>query len=344
MRHGARVAEGKHGALVSKSRRHWIKGNLAASPGFVRALEEHLIGTYVFLHIPFSPHSLFPQVSPRSTYYLFITPIMKLSHVLPLAALSSAFVLPDEQVMSQIAIERPNKAGSIFDEVPSTEDIVHGIKDTLSSVVSCSKNAVDYAIEQASAGIDNLAHEFQVTEEATSAWLESSVEDLDFDGGHGRHGKHGKHGKGRHGRGKPNQTVYELISESKYTTKLAGLINEYPDVVELLNGTTANYTIFAPIDKAFEKIPEDAPKPSKEFLKKVLSYHVSADFYPAGRVLVTHTVPTLYQTDTLGPVPQRVSTNIGLRGLTVNFYSRIVAINIASTLSCYSSCNTANSL
>ena len=245
---------------------------------------------------------------------------MKFSSVLPLAALSTAIVIPDEKLMSQIAIERPNQAGSPLNDVPY--EIVHGIKDTVSSIVSCSKNAFDYAVEQASAGVDTLSHEFQATEQATAAWLESATEGFDLGGGHG------KHGRGRHGRKTPNQTVYELISESKYTTKLAGLINEYPDIVELLNGTTANYTIFAPIDKAFEKIPEDAPKPSKEFLKKVLSYHVSADFYPAGRVLVTHTVPTLYKSDALGPHPQRVSTNIGLRGLTVNFYSRIIAINI----------------
>ena len=130
--------------------------------------------------------------------------------------------------------------------------------------------------------------------------------------------------------GKPNLTVYQLIAESKYTTKLAKLINEYPDLVKALNGTAANYTVFAPIDHAFEKIPEDAPKPSKEDLKKVLEYHVSDEFYPAGRVLVTHTIPTLLEGDDIGFERQRLSTNIGLRGLTVNFYSRIIAINIVS--------------
>ena len=33
-----------------------------------------------------------------------------------------------------------------------------------------------------------------------------------------------------------------MIAKSKYTTKLAALVNEFPDVVELLNGTAANYT------------------------------------------------------------------------------------------------------
>ena len=86
--------------------------------------------------------------------------------------------------------------------------------------------------------------------------------------------------------------------------------------------------VFAPTDKAFEKIPKHAPKPSKEELKNILLYHVSEDFYPAGKVLVTHTVPTLLSVDTLGIGPQRLATEIGLKGLTVNFYSRIVAIDI----------------
>ena len=86
--------------------------------------------------------------------------------------------------------------------------------------------------------------------------------------------------------------------------------------------------VFAPTDKAFEKIPKHAPKPSKEELKKILLYHVSEDFYPAGKVLVTHTVPTLLSIDTLGIGPQRLATEISLKGLTVNFYSRIVAIDI----------------
>jgi uncharacterized surface protein with fasciclin (FAS1) repeats len=86
----------------------------------------------------------------------------------------------------------------------------------------------------------------------------------------------------------------KLISESKYTTKLAKLIDEYDDLVKLLNGTKANYTVFAPTDEAFEKIPHHGKKPSKEVLKSILLYHVSDDFYPAGRVLHSYTIPTLY--------------------------------------------------
>lgn len=101
----------------------------------------------------------------------------------------------------------------------------------------------------------------------------------------------------------------------------------FPNVQrQTLTGDPA--AVFAPTDKAFEKIPDKAPKPSKEELKKILLYHVSEDFYPAGKVLVTHTIPTLLSVETLGIGPQRLATEIGLKGLTVNFYSRIVAIDI----------------
>ena len=66
-------------------------------------------------------------------------------------------------------------------------------------------------------------------------------------------------------------------------------------------------------------------------MKKILTYHVSADFYPAGRVLTIHTIPSLLAGEGIGGEPQRLSTNIGLKGLTVNFYSRIVAINVFGT-------------
>lgn len=133
---------------------------------------------------------------------------------------------------------------------------------------------------------------------------------------------------------KPNLTVYELISKSKYTTKFAKLISEYDDLVELLNGTTANFTIFAPTDKAFDKIPHHGGKehkPSKEFIKAVLKYHMSESFYPAGRVLASRTIPTLLESEQLGDKPQRLSEQISFKGLTLDFYSRVVAIDIFGT-------------
>lgn len=128
-------------------------------------------------------------------------------------------------------------------------------------------------------------------------------------------------------------TVYQLIAESEYTTKLAELINEHPDLVDTLNSTKTNVTLFAPTNKAFEKIPEHAPKPSKEQILHILQYHTLPGFHPAGRVLATHTAPTLLIGKHLGGDAQlqRVAFKLTLRGLTVNSYSRIIAANIFGT-------------
>ena len=264
---------------------------------------------------------------------------MKVFQIISLAAVATAFVLPDEHVLRELKVESHKLNGALFDKLPTFHRAAAFIRDHVDQVAQQSKSILDEALSSAAcSGHQALT---DVKSVYTNAWL--TTEETIFGGGehpphHGppHHGPphHGPphHGPPHHGHGKSNQTIYQLISESKYTTKLAKLISEDDELVKALNGTAANYTVFAPTDFAFAKIPEDAPKPSKEFIKNVLLYHVVPDLYPAGRVLGAHTVPTLLKESELGksPLPQRLSFNLGWRGLTVNFYSRIVAVNIVS--------------
>ncbi len=261
---------------------------------------------------------------------------MRVSHLLPWAAIGTAFVIPDQEVFSSLAIEDTSRSeSSLFNSLPNLHDAWETAEDSISKSFNCAKNtwgkAVNHAEDLAVNIKDNLQEAF-----AGESWLESADYDTDlFDRPphHGPHHRGPHHGKPHHSphHGKPNRTVYELISESKYTTKLAKLIDEDEELVKLLNGTSANFTVFAPIDSAFEKIPKHHKKPSKEFIKKLLTYHVSTDFYPAGRVLVSRTIPTALGGEYLGGEPQRLSTQISFKGLTVNFYARIVAIDIFGT-------------
>jgi len=265
--------------------------------------------------------------------------------LLPLAVVSTAFVIPDEELTNQIIIESSKKPQNFLDRISGNIDSVwSGVEETFKDTVAFSENAIDNAISAASEISEKAKTTFECHHSMmkfdAQAWIDSavsSVEDVDiFDHPHHKPPHHGPphHKRPHHGHGHhaPNKTVYELIASSKYTTKLAKLINEYPDLVKTLNGTAANYTVFAPTDKAFEKLPKGHKKPSKELIKKVLAYHVSPDFYPAGRVLVTHTIPTALGEDSLGGNPQRLRVGINLfHGLSVNFYSRIVAVNIFGT-------------
>lgn len=258
---------------------------------------------------------------------------MRTSHLLPLAAIGTAFVIPDQEVFSSLAIEgtRASSESSWLDSVPSPHEAWEIAEDSISRTFNCAKNTWENAVNHAEDYAVNIKDNFQEAF-AGERWLESADYDTDlFDRPphHGPHHPHEPHHPPHHG--KPNKTVYELINESKYTTELAKLINKNEELVTLLNGTTSNFTVFAPIDSAFKKIPDDHKEPSKEFIEKLLTYHVSPDFYPAGRVLVTRTIPTALGGEYLGGEPQRLSTQISLRGLTVNFYARIVAIDVFGT-------------
>lgn len=186
-----------------------------------------------------------------------ITAIMKLIQIWPLAALSTAFVIPDEQVMSQVAIESDRAPEFFLEKLPSKDKAVKQFEDSFAKLIDSSKNAFDDAIEYATETKEDISDKASETAYHVSSWLDSAADrahemgedvvpfyedDDDHHGGKGRKGRKGR--KGHHGHcKKPNMTVYELISKSKYTTKLAALINEYEDVVDLLNGTAANYSM-----------------------------------------------------------------------------------------------------
>jgi uncharacterized surface protein with fasciclin (FAS1) repeats len=246
---------------------------------------------------------------------------MKLTSVLPFAALAVAIVIPDEANTNEILLEQTRAAS---------------VKDVLHDAILVSKNALDDAVVAATSAIDRAKTMFQCYTSMTAfdaqSWLDSSI--TSFDNVEVEDRPH--HGKPHHPPHDhphpelPTKTVYELISNSKYTTKLAGLINKFPNLVATLNGTTANYTIFAPTDKAFEKLPRHVGDVPDELIYQALLYHVSPHFYPAQRIAVSHTIPTARDEAALGGSPQRLRVGFGLKGLTVNFYARVVAANIVS--------------
>ncbi|KAE8151962.1 FAS1 domain-containing protein [Aspergillus avenaceus] len=126
-----------------------------------------------------------------------------------------------------------------------------------------------------------------------------------------------------------DKTIYELISESKYTTVLAKIVNEDDDLVNLLNSTKSNHTFFAPTDAAFEKIPHHPhQKPPAEIIRAVAKYHLVPGLWDATHVFHSHTLPTELEDPALNSLPQRLAIRVGWKGLTVNFYSRIVATDI----------------
>jgi uncharacterized surface protein with fasciclin (FAS1) repeats len=271
---------------------------------------------------------------------------MKLSTLLPLAALGSAFVIVDEAVLDQIAIESKGTSKSLIDKLPSKDDVVSYVDDKYEEVAAFSGNALDKALHtgasfQCRSSLTAFDPQAWLSTVASSFEDDEGTEDVDIlevieaaeaaaDAAEDRPKKphHRPHHEKPHHH-KPNMTIWELISKSKYTTKLAKLVSEFDDLVDILNGTSANITLFAPTDAAFEKIPHHHKKPSKELIRNVLAYHVSPGFYPAHRLFVTHTIPSAYSDKRLGGEAQRLRVGFNiLKGLNINFFSKVIASDI----------------
>jgi hypothetical protein len=240
---------------------------------------------------------------------------MKFAVVLPFAALGSAFVLPDPNIFSQVAI---HDHGEQHDEVPAKSSLASWLGDTL-----------DYLPQAVRGGIHKLEDKFYDDLDT----LSEEDEDDEYDIGFPLAKPHD--GDKKHGHHLANLTIWEIISKSNHTTKFAKIVSEHEGIVELLNSTKANHTLFVPVDSAFKHIPEDHEKPSDEFVEALLKYHIGLDAYPARDVITAHTLPTVLNESWLGDKPQRLRTRVGLGGWNVNFYSKIVAANLVSpTRSC----------
>lgn len=175
---------------------------------------------------------------------------MKVAPFLQLVAVSSAFVIPDEKLM--LDVETKPRA-SHFDSPPSksellgnARDIVNGISHKAHDVFDqCSYKAQDLFDETTSTVSEGIELTRQALKNGyvdAQGFVQSAVDDEEVFGLDDiltpNHPERRRPGHGH----KPNMTVYQLIANSKYTTKLAELINDYDDLVEALNSTKANYT------------------------------------------------------------------------------------------------------
>src|SRR5271168_2884177 len=184
---------------------------------------------------------------------------MRALTLLPLAVAATAFVIPDEQTMNSLSLDyQETPARSLFDNIPSAEEAWQELDEVVSKAAGCAKHAFDEAVDHTSTTAVKFGEKFEDAL-AGEAWLQSANYDLDLfttqeesedhpphhgpppHPGPPHHGPPPHPGPPHHGpphwgpprhrkphhpphHHRPNLTIYELISKSKYTTKLAKLI------------------------------------------------------------------------------------------------------------------------
>lgn len=239
---------------------------------------------------------------------------MRFLALLSLVGFAATFVIPNPGILS--SADTPSEAHRAANPVDSALGKGIVLEQFLEQVSGRATGLLDWLSKEADA--ESLG-EVYTTRTPLGDQEPSSEERHDYDAASESLDSLGQHEKS-------HLTIYQLISQCDYTTILAKLVSEDEALVKVLNGTEANYTLFAPTDRAFEKIPDGDDKPSKEFIRELLLLHISDEYYPAKRVLASHTIPTLHEEKDLGG-RQRLAVRLGLKGLTVNYFSRVVAIN-----------------
>jgi uncharacterized surface protein with fasciclin (FAS1) repeats len=93
---------------------------------------------------------------------------------------------------------------------------------------------------------------------------------------------------------KPKKTITEKVVASKRFDTLESLVVS-AGLAETLSGK-GPYTVFAPTDKAFSKVPAETLEAlgnDPDALRRVLLYHVADGRYPAARVARKRSIKTL---------------------------------------------------
>lgn len=150
--------------------------------------------------------------------------------------------------------------------------------------------------------------------------------------GYGRHSheKHPKMPPHDHRGPHTDSTLYDIITNSKHTTKLAELIKLDNDLVKLLKDPKANLTIFAPEDEAFDRLPHKDPKEvPKDLLRRVLKYHIASGTHDSQDLVHHNTLITKLPEDDLGKgMHQRLRIGFGSHGPAVNYYSKLTMVDV----------------
>ncbi|EEH06311.1 fasciclin domain family [Histoplasma capsulatum G186AR] len=124
-----------------------------------------------------------------------------------------------------------------------------------------------------------------------------------------------------------DMTLYEMINSSTHAKIFAEYISRFDDIVDLLQSTSSKLTVFVPTDEAFTEIKSQS-NPADRLIKRAMLYHILPGEYSRKDLFSSRTMPTLLESADLGHYPQRIGTQFGPKGLTMNFRSSIIGSDL----------------
>ncbi|KAB5536175.1 FAS1 domain-containing protein [Coniochaeta sp. 2T2.1] len=112
-----------------------------------------------------------------------------------------------------------------------------------------------------------------------------------------------------------NVTLWELLRADARVSRFADVIGELPDIVRGLSAPKAKFTVYAPVNEAFDSFyfPPDPPPFFGLFLA---GYHMGPGFVPADRLASVGTVSSFVNGDIFFDYKQRISVQHNPDGTT----------------------------
>lgn len=283
-----------------------------------------------------------------------------------------SFVIPDETVAKQVFLSqgREESSPSQFEEFKRVfEKLEDSFEEKLNEIIGKIGNyegRIDVGKTEGAAIFDNgldafhklgpeqpfpsyeyfdgqawMSHHTQSTDALFASF---PYEELVSSGSHGCrcHDDHGRRGHERYPKMPPHDhhgprtdsTLFDIITNSKHTTKLAELIKLDNDLVQMLKDPKANLTIFAPEDGAFDRLPHKDPKEvPKDLLRRVLKYHIASGTHNSQDLVHHNTLVTKLPENDLGKgMHQRLRIGFGSHGPAVNYYSKLTMVDVVRNI------------
>lgn len=119
------------------------------------------------------------------------------------------------------------------------------------------------------------------------------------------------------------QTVWDLIRSDRNLTRFTALLSEFDDIVGGLQAPKANFTVYAPVDEAFEQevFPHDLPW---FFWKFLVGYHMGPGGLSTTALNGQNTVPSFVNADIFFKNRQRISVQGTAEAISLNYRASLI--------------------
>lgn len=268
-----------------------------------------------------SAAALFHTSELRESFFGFLGKLSIMRLLIPflsVAALCSALVIPDQEVLAEdfcIADRSDNPEIQAPDETNGGDVMVESWWQTLATrkrqdpVSSLALSVLEFL-----ASFDQLTH-FQQN-------VKYHGDDGDDSQGDSASAPYHFNSCPPHVCPATNQTLWQIISQSRRTERIAELLSREKKLVALLNSSHANYTFFAPTNRALEDFLEDNSAPSS--WSDILAYHIVHGAFPIKLLRHQQTLTTELNQIGQGHQAQRLTVTVDEDEVFLNEVSRVI--------------------